>query len=164
MRVRCLLLISFFLLFVACPGKTSRAPGGRKTAAQTTTVPADAGNARVNVEVPVHEISVLERSALGSKIDKDGNVTDSKDTFKAGEPLYVTMWLKQSPGGLQTSVRFLDAHEKEIAWPKTNMKGEKVVTQRLDTSKLAPGAYHAICYWGMDEERDYQFTIEGKKK
>ncbi|SRR5581483_2828765 len=161
MRVRSLFLIPIVALLVACPQK-GNAPAAGKTVVRTKVVPSDGSKAHINETLPV-DISVLERSAMGSKVDPSGKVIDSKDTFQVGEPVYVTMWLKESPGGLQTSVRFLDAHDKEVAWPKTNMNGKKVITQRLDTSKLAPGTYHAVCYWGMNEERDYPFKIEGKK-
>jgi len=140
-------------------------PGAKKAVVPAKVVPADASRSNVKETVPL-DITALDRSAMGSKLDVSGNVLESQEVFKPGEPVYVTMWLRLSPSGLQTSVRFLDAKEHEVAWPKTNMKGEKVVTHKLDTSKLEPGEYQAICYWGLDDERDYKFRIEkpGKKK
>jgi hypothetical protein len=143
-------------LIAACQREAP--PAAKKPAVPAKVKPADAGKALVNKTIPL-DITALERSAMGSKIDADGNVADSKEVYKAGEPVYVTMWLRLSPGGLQTSVRFLDAKSREVAWPKKQMNGAKVATFKLDTANLAPGEYSAICYWGLDDERDYKFRI-----
>jgi len=150
-------------LLAACQRETP--PAAKKAVAPAKVAPADASKIRAKETIPL-DITALDRSAMGSKIDADGNVLESQEVFRPGEPVYVTMWLRLSPSGLQTSVRFVDAREHEVAWPKKNMKGEKVVTHKLDTSKLEPGGYQAICYWGLDEERTYKFSIEkpGKKK
>jgi len=128
-------------------------------------VPTDLRNAKIKETLPI-EVSVLQRSAMGSRLGPDGNVAESQDVFKPGEPVYVTMWLKESPVGLQTSVRFSDTNKKDVAWLRKDMHGEKVVTFKLDTAKLHPGEYHVRCYWGMNIEREYDFRIEaaGKKK
>jgi hypothetical protein len=131
----------------------------KKPAVPVKVLPADASKASVKKTVPL-DITALDRSAMGSKLDAAGNVAESKEVFKAGEPVYVTMWLRLSPGGLQTSVRFLDAKKREVGWPKEQMNGAKFATFKLDTARLAPGEYTAICYWGLDDERDYKFRIE----
>ena len=125
--------------------------------------PADMRNAKIKETLPIDEMNVVERSAMGSRVAPDGTVAESQDVFKPGEPVYVTMWLKASPNGLQTSVRFTDAKGKEAGWPRMEMKGAKVATFKLDTRKLAPGEYKAECFWGMNSEREYAFKIEKKK-
>ena len=116
---------------------------GKKPAAPAKFKPADASKALVDKTIPI-DLTALDRSAMGSKIDAEGNVTESKEVYKVGEPVYVTMWLRLSPGGLQTSVHFLDAKKHEVAWPKKQMNGAKVATFKLD-EKLAPGEYSAVC-------------------
>ena len=148
---------------VACNRETVE-PGKKKVNVHTNVIPTDASKVKVKEVLPM-EHQVLERSALGTKLDKDGNVFQSAETFKPGEPVYVSMWLKESPGGLQTSAKFTDDKGKQLDWPKKQMNGEKVATFKLDTTNLSPGEYHAQLYWGMNIEHEYAFRIEvGKKK
>ena len=157
------LLLALAVVIAAACRKESPAGADKKNVpGQTSATPQDASNAKVKEVLPV-DVPVLERSALGTKLDKDGNVIESADTFKPGEPIHVTMWLNRSPEGLQTSVRFIGADGKDADWPKKEMKGEKIVTLTT-TKKLTPGEYHAKCFWGMNEECDYTFTVEGAGK
>jgi hypothetical protein len=157
MRTRPFAVAFTCCLIAACQRETP--PAAKKAAVPVKVKTADASKALMNKTIPL-DITALDRSAMGSKIDADGNVMESKEVYKAGEPVYVTMWLRLSPGGLQTSVHFLDAKQREVAWPKKQMNGAKIATFKLDTAKLAPGEYSAICYWGLDDERDYKFRIE----
>jgi len=135
----------------------------KKGQAGETIIPSDARNTKIK-EVPPMEISVLERSSIGTKLAPDGTVSESGDVFAPGQPVYVTLWLKESPVGLQTSVLFSDAKGKQLDWPRKVMNGEKTATFKLDTTKLPPGDYRAQCYWGMNIEREYTFKLEAKKK
>lgn len=161
--VCCLLLLSAVCWLLSCQ-KNAPAPKA-KTAPKlhTIPIPEDVSEEKVKSVIPL-QVQVLERSDLGSTLGPDGNVTASQSVFTRGQPVYVSMWLKESPGGLQTSVLFTDAHAKQVAWLKKSMHGEKIVTFKLDTTTLDPGKYHAQCYWGMNIERDYDFTIEPAKK
>lgn len=161
--MRKLFVVLALLSVVGCGKKVAEPAGTKPGQVKTNVTPTDARNAKIKETLPI-EINVLERSALGTKLGPDGNVTDSQDVFKPGEPVYVTMWLKQSPSGLQTSVQFTDAKGKEVAWPRQEMNGAKVATFKLDTAKLALGDYKAQCYWGMNIEREYTFRIENAKK
>ena len=160
------LLVCCLVSAVCClPSCQKNAPSTKTTTnVHRNVIPEDARNEKVKELIPM-QVEVLERSALGTKLGPDGNVQDSRDVITRGRPVYVSMWLKESPGGLQTSVLFTDAKGKQVAWPKKAMKGEKTATFTLDTTHLEPGKYHAQCYWGMNIECDYDFTIEtGKKK
>lgn len=150
------------LIALAC-SRESAGPVKKKVNVHTNVIPTDASNVKVKEVLPM-EHQVLDRAALGTKLDKDGNVFQSTETFHVGEPVYVTMWLKESPGGLQTSVQFMDAKGKQLAWPKKEMNGAKVATFKLDTATLPPGEYKAQCYWGMNIEHEYEFRIEGGKR
>jgi hypothetical protein len=135
----------------------------KKVKVVETIIPSDARNTKIKEVLPL-EISVLERSSLGTKLAPDGTVSESGDVFTPGQPVYVTLWLKESPSGLQTSVLFSDAKGKKLDWPRKDMNGTKAATFKLDTTKLPPGEYHAQCYWGMNIEREYTFKLEAKKK
>jgi len=135
----------------------------KKVKVKTVVVPTDARNAKIKEVLPM-EIPVLERTSLGTKLAKDGTVYESQDVFAPGQPVYVTMWLKESPGGLQTSVLFTDVKGKRVDWPRKQMNGAKVATFKLDTTKLGPGEYHAQAFWGMNIEAEYKFRIEAAKK
>src|SRR5512132_3200013 len=77
-------------------------PARTSTAAQK---PQDLSNAQVNTVLALAE-APLDKSMLGDALDKDGNVTAQLTQVPVGQPVYLTMWVKQSPGGLQTSARW----------------------------------------------------------
>ena len=134
------------------------------TNVHTTVIPEDVSKKKEKDLIPI-SVEVVERSVLGTTLGPDGNVANSQDTFTRGQPVSISMWLKASPAGLQTSVKFTDAKGKQVEWPKKEMHGSKNVTFTLDTSHLEPGKYHAQCFWGMNVEREYDFSVEpGKKK
>ena len=162
--MRKLFVVLAVVSVIGCGKKAAESPQKKETRVHTTSVgqPTDLSKAKIKETLPI-EFNVLERSALGSRLDAAGNVAESQETFKPGEPVYVTMWLKTSPSGLQTSVKFSDAKGKEVEWPRQQMNGGKVATFKLDTKKLAPGEYKAECYWGMNSEREYTFRIAKKK-
>jgi|SRR5947207_15856716 len=165
--MRKLFVVLALVSVVGCGKKAAETPQKKQARGGTTFIgqPTDLRNAKIKETLPI-EFTVVERSALGSRLDAAGNVVESQDTFKPGDPVYVTMWLKTSPSGLQTSVKFTDPNGKQTAWPAKPMNGAKVATFKLDTAKLAPGEYKAECYWGANSEHEYTFKIAqaGKKK
>ena len=156
--MRKLFVVAALLSFIACQKDVVVQPAKKTVKVKTVVVPNDGRNVKIDKVLPMGR-EVIERSSLGGKLGKDGTVYESQETFKAGEPVYVTMWLKESPGGLQTSVLFSDAKGKQVDWPRKQMNGEKVATFKLDTTKLAPGEYHAQCFWGLNIEREYAFKV-----
>lgn len=156
--MRKLFVVAALISLAACQKNVVETPK-KNVKVKTVVVPNDGRNVKIDKVLPMGR-EVLERSSMGSKLAKDGTVYESQEVYKPGQPVYVTMWLKESPGGLQTSVLFSDAKGKQLDWPRRQMNGEKVATFKLDTKKLAPGEYHAQCFWGMNIERDYTFTIK----
>jgi hypothetical protein len=122
----------------------------------------DLSNAKVNQVLPL-AAAPLEKSLVGGNV-KDGVVASEQMQFLPGKPVYLTMWLKESPAGLQTSVRWFDAKHKEVLFDSKPMNGSKVATFVMN-QKLKPGKYHVTGYWGGNEACDYDFEVvkAGKK-
>jgi hypothetical protein len=130
----------------------------------TTNIPEDARGEKKRVFVkPVPDI--LDKSLLGDQLAPDGTVMDESVVFAPGQPIALTIWLKQSPPGLATSATWFDAHEKPIAHEQRPMNGAKVTTFVMK-QKLAPGTYHVVGYWGGNVVADKSFEVvaAGKKK
>jgi hypothetical protein len=138
-------LYGCLLLSVACQReRVVQTPP--KAPAQTSTQPQDLKNANVNQLLP-KAVAPIDKCLVGTTLGKDGTVTAEQTSFRAADPVHVTMWLKESPKGLQTSLVWTDAKKKEVAKQAKDMNGEKVVTFTLD-KKLAAGKYHVTGMWG----------------
>jgi hypothetical protein len=155
-------------LFVAgCQRQESAAPPAADTA-PTSTEPVDASTAAVDTRVPVTPPTYMERCALGAALAADGTVEESKQVFAPGEPIHLTMWIRESPGGLNLIAQWFDSRETMIAEERKAMNGGKVATFTLAPKKnLAAGDYMVKGWWGGNEGCAYQFRVEGpavKKK
>jgi methionine-rich copper-binding protein CopC len=161
-------LYGCLLLSVACqrervaqkqaePPNASAATATQATATQATaTQPQDLKNANINQLLPA-AVAPVDKCLAGTALGTDGNVSAEQMSFGAADPIRITMWLKESPKGLQTSVIVTDAKKKEVAKQARSMNGEKVVTFTLDR-KLAAGKYHVTGMWGGNVacERDIE--------
>ena len=108
--------------------------------------------------------NVLDKSLLGSKLAADGTVAEETATFKPGEVVALSIWLKQSPPGLNTGVIWYGKDDTVIAREKRPMNGGMVVTYALK-KKLKPGAYRVEGYWGGNVVADKTFDVaSGKRK
>lgn len=138
----------------------------RKTSAVTTTV-AQAGEPRDMAGQRIqHKLTpapaYLESAVLGSDKAADGTVATGKSQFSQGEPLRLTMKLKESPAGLQTRVEWQDSSGRTIDEERRAMNGQKVVTFELK-KPLDQGGYKAIGYWGGNVAGEFPFTVGAKK-
>lgn len=151
-----------FLLTIAC--RKEAPPAGAKPGTSTAKV-ADARNAKVNQLVPIEKPKFVTRSLIGSKVDATDVVSEETTEFGDHDNVYVTMFLGETPNGLQTSVRWLDGKGNPVAPDERKpMKGEKYVTFKLE-KKLKPGQYHVTGYWGGNIGAEYDFEIvKGKAK
>lgn len=153
----------FCIAFGACRREAAPAPSASGTAgANTTTAPAgapqDLGKAKVDLTLAPSE-GFFDSGMIGTKLGPDGNVATPKAHFSRNEPIYVTLRFRESPKGLQASVRIFTSDESEeptTIVPK-EMKGEKVATFRIP--KLKPGRYVAAGYWGGNRAADFPFDI-----
>ena len=127
----------------------------------TTNVPSDGRNARI--DTVIQPVVFVDKSMIGTKLGNDATVAEDSTLIAEGEPVYLTMWLHESPVGLKTQVLWKDAAKKEIKREERDMKGAKTVTFALETGKLKPGRYHVTGYWGGNVAADKDFTIEGKE-
>ena len=129
------------------------------TATSTANEPVDAGPVKVDTVIP-KEIDFLERADLGTRVDKSGAVAETKTTLAPGEPVTMTMWLKESPQGLTTAAKWYDAAGKELQTDLVSMQGGKVASFTLK-KKLAPGDYRVEGYWGGNIATNLRFRVEG---
>lgn len=154
------------VVIVGCQQRESAAPAAE--IAQTATEPQDLSTVALDTRIPVTPPTFLDRCALGSALASDGTVQESKQVFAPGEPIHMTMWITESPGGLNLASQWFDSKETMIAEELKAMNGGKVATFTLAPKKrLAPGTYVVKGWWGGNEACGYEFKVEGppaKKK
>jgi hypothetical protein len=142
--------------------KTEPPAASRPRRVVTTVIPEDARGEKKRAFIkPVPDI--LDKSALGSKLAADGTVAVDESVFTKGQPIALTIWIKQSPPGLVTGVTWFGAGDKRLAHEQRPMNGAKVATFPLK-QKLAPGRYRAEGYWGGNVVADKPFVVIGGKK
>src|ERR1051325_5119111 len=157
---RVTLIVACVLALASCSKREPAAPA-RPPRVITTVIPEDASREKKRIFVkPVPDI--LDKSALGRVLAPDGTVAREDMLFSPGQPVSLTIWLKPSPPGLATSVKWLGAKDKLLAQEQRPMNGAKVTTFTLK-QKLAPGSYHVIGYWGGNVVADRTFEVIGKK-
>ena len=131
-----------------------------KTGQQTTTtaVPQDLSKAKINTVIAIDNSGAVNKARVGTKTDSAGLVNEDKTSFKRDEPIRVSIWLNESPNGLQTSAKILDMKGKQLAEQRRPMNGAKTVTFTF-TEKLKPGTYRVIGYWGGNTAGEFEVTI-----
>lgn len=91
---------------------------------------------------------VLSRCEAGSQLGNDQLVAKPADTFRKGEPVYLSMWLAEAPEGLQLALRVLDDRENEIGTARRDdAGGARAVTLHVG-EELGPGRYKLEGFWG----------------
>jgi hypothetical protein len=152
-------LFGIGLLVVACEQKTS-APARRVI---TRVQPSDVGHAKVSTVIqPVPQF--IDHALLGSELGPDGKVAKESDSVRAGQPMYLTMVLRESPAGLQTSAVWMGMDKKPLRTERKVMNGAKVVTFGFNDPKLKPGRYKVIGYWGGNIATEREFAVVGGGK
>jgi len=107
--------------------------------------------------------TLIDQSLLGTQLGADGSVAAESSSVEEGQPLYLTLRLRDSPGGLRIGVIWKDAHGRKIAVEEKEMNGSKVTTFTMP-QKLAPGHYSVESYWGATPGTVKKFEVVGKKK
>jgi uncharacterized protein YcfL len=154
-------LVLMLVLAAACrreePAPTATAPP--QTTTVTSTAPTNLADAKVTATVALErEREVAERSRLGTKLDAEGNVSEDARTFEPGEKVHLTMWVRQSPVGLQTSAIWYDARGKKVHEERVEMKGAKVATFTFPKTNK-PGKYRVEALWGGNKGAEYEFEV-----
>jgi len=101
----------------------------------------------------------LESCAIGGQPGADGSVMGEETHFTAGKAIYVTMRVRESPAGLQASLRVYDAKKNLLNEEKRPMNGAKVVTFTLPPAQVKAGFYRLETYWGGNVACDYRVTV-----
>ena len=151
------ILCGLSLLAAAC--QQQREPAASKTGVK----PGDVRNAKVS-EVIQPLPQFIDHSLLGSKLGPDGLVVAETASVAAGEPIYLTMFLRESPPGLQTSAVWTTMDKKPLKTERKVMNGAKTVTFGLNNPKMKPGRYRVVGYWGGNIAAERQFEIVAKSK
>jgi hypothetical protein len=149
-------ILACALALAACK-KEQSAPSATTTRVVTTVIPEkvrEQKNLVIRPDVP----NVLDKALLGTTLAADGTVAEEAKELKAGAPVSLTIWIKESPPGLNTGVIWYGKDGEEIEKSKRPMNGGKVVTFTLK-KKLTPGRYRAEGYWGGNVVADKTFEV-----
>jgi hypothetical protein len=142
------------------------APAAKRPARVTTTnIPSDERHQKVSTLVKPVLPHFVQASRLGAKLGADGSVSEEATTFTEGEPVYLTLELRESPPGLQTHAIWMTAARKQIREELRDMNGAKTVTFALQ-DRLKPGHYRVEGYWGgnLAAEKEFDVVAPSKKK
>ena len=146
------------LALVAC---RKNEPAAQKPPRVVTTVIPEKVSEKKNLVIRPDVPNVLDKSLLGTKLGPDGNVAEEATELRAGDPIALTIWLKESPPGLNTSVKWYGADDEIVERDQRPMNGGKVATFVLK-KKLAPGKYRVEGYWGGNVVADKSFEVKKK--
>lgn len=115
--------------------------------------------AAATVAPPPEEKPVLEQAKLGSTLGRRLNVEEEKTSFTRDEPVYLTMWLLESPPGLQAGVRWFDDTGIVVSEERRPMFGMKEATFLLAIKRPKAGNYRAVGFSGDRIAVEYNFVI-----
>jgi hypothetical protein len=116
----------------------------------------------VDTVIAFETAKVVSRTTIGSGTGDDGMVMVTKNRFKPGDPIRLSMWLKESPPALQTRAVWLDSKEKVLHEQQQPMNGGTKVTFEYKGKRLTPGKYQVIGYWGGNIVAEHPFTVYSK--
>jgi hypothetical protein len=155
----------FVLCFVSAACQQESTSNTKSVHVRTTTIAGDAKNANVDQTVKFIMPPTVEKSAIGLTLDASGNVAMEDSAFHEGEPVHITLWLRESPPGLKTSATWFSPANKVIRREERPMAGQKTVTFTYDKPKLAPGSYRVETFWGgnLAVSKDFE-VLAGKRK
>ncbi len=131
----------------------------------TTVQPSDVRNAKVSTVIqPAPQF--IDHAILGSQLGPDGMVAKESLSVTAGQPIYLTMVLRESPPGLQTSAVWTTMDKKPLRTERKSMNGAKVATFGFKDPKMKPGRYRVVGYWGgnIATQREFEVVGGGKAK
>ena len=151
------LLLVLVLSTTGCQ-KTESAPAASEPpaspSAQTT-----ASASTEPVPAWVHDVAI----ELGSALDPDGSLAVGKgaNTFKAGDPVILSMDVAPAPANTTIKVVWVGPNEKKISEEtKTTASGQKYLTfAATDTKSWATGDYHAEIWFGDRMVGQEEFKI-----
>ena len=151
------------LLFVSCrreapaPAAKSGTPPPKTT---TAVIQQDLRNAKVDTVIGTAAIQQTTDARLGNHANPNGVVVEERNTFKRGEPVILSMTVKESPAGLAMSAVWEDAKGNKLDQDRKTMNGAKIATfAYAGKKKLTPGEYKVTGYWGGNVAAEKKFTV-----
>ena len=158
---RTLIFVATALALMSCQKETTtQTPPPARTTTTTTAAPQNLGKAKVNAALPLNAAESLSQSHIGGATGPDGTVTADKTTFKTGEPVFVTLTLRDALKGVELSARWYDAKNKQLAEEKKELSaGQRSVTFQWKGKPLKPGKYRVVTYWGENIAGDHAFEV-----
>lgn len=154
-----IVLCGLALCVAGCEQKGSSARRGITTRVK----PSDVSHAKVS-EVIQPAPQFIDHALLGSQLGPDGMVAKESDSVPVGQPMYLTVVLRESPPGLQTSAVWMGMDKKPLRTERKVMNGAKVATFGFNDPKLKPGRYKVIAYWGGNLATEREFQVVGAAK
>jgi len=145
-------------LVVAACRKEARPGPAKPRRVITKFIPEDASREQERVTIRPNVPNVVEKSLLGTALAADGTVSAEKTVFTLGQPVSLTIWLKESPAGLSTGATWYGAHDVIIGRQKQPMNGSKVATFTFK-DRLAVGKYRVEGLWGGNVVADKTFEV-----
>jgi len=148
------------LLLFACQGEAPTTTTAQKKVVHVTTtnVPSNERGKKEN-DLVRPSLRFLDSAKIGTKLGPDGAVAEETFLAEAGQPVYLTLNLRESPAGLQTHAVWLDDKGKELGKELHQMNGAKTVTFAMK-KKLAPGVYRVEGYWGGNLAAEKTFEVQ----
>jgi hypothetical protein len=160
MRNRIIFLYVIATIFVACRGERTVVENQSGTVTENVVAapPANLSGKTVDDLIPLIA-PVAKRCEVGTRLDAKGVVSAKATTIESDVPMYLTIWLAESPEDLQVSMRVRDSNGDDVANVTRPAKGTKVVTLKLD-QKLDAGNYRVEGVWGGNVacEQDIEIT------
>ena len=143
-----LILLAAATALLSCQREAtpSNPPSTTQTTA-TTARPQNLGKAKVNEVLPMNGAESLVQSKL------------DKDTYKSGEPVTVTLTVKDAPKGIELRTQWYDAKGKQIGQEKKELMGQNTATFQWTGKPLKPGKYRVVSYWGENIAGDHEFEV-----
>lgn len=136
------------VLLAACKKEEAPAPAPAQPTSTVTALsgdPQDMKDKNVDTVVTI-PLDVVPQCYAGSVLGGNGAVSKGSTTFGPKDPIYFSMWLKESPAGLRVSVKVLDDKEKETNVVSQDAANLKIATLTIPAPK--PGKYKLEGYWG----------------
>ncbi len=159
-RQRIIIFYAVAVISVAsCRRQEPAAQAQRETVQRTTTevVPQDLSKAKINTVIAIDNSGAVNRARVGATTDQAGLVNEDKTSFTKDDPVLISIWLNESPNGLQTSAKLLDMKGKQLAEQRKPMNGAKTTTFNLGKQK--PGAYRVVGYWGGNIAGEFEIVV-----
>jgi len=142
---RLLIGVAAMVALASCQQEATqnRPPSRTSTAAR----PQNFGQAKVNAVLPMNAAESLVQSRL------------DKDTYRVGEPIIVTLTLRDAPKGVELRTQWYDAKGKQLGQDKKELMGQTTATFQWSGKPLKPGKYHVVSYWGENVAGDHTFEV-----